>query len=146
MKVRMKNRWKKLGDLEPGQRFRRQRDTQNLLWQVSGDKASAANCLQCHRDDTGESCGWPQEALVEHVKGSWIPEEDAEGLKEIGNVEFLTVVEYDGEFWQITCEGNDGECVLRQVENYEKRSLPPDTLVRLVHCKLVEDGAVEEVK
>jgi hypothetical protein len=132
-----KDKWVELRTLAPGMRFRfKSADTAPGLFQVC--KVSVrCNWVTHNRDNDGARNESKGDILVEHVKGHWVPEEE-EGLVRVGSVEFLSVVEYDGEFWQLTDEGGMSSCTLRQAENYKRKILPAGTLVRVVHGTFVE--------
>ena len=134
MNVVRRDKWKRLGDLEPGLRFRRKDGNGETIRQVSPSPPKFGKEVMCNRDDTGEHCAWPSNELVELVPGRWAPDEP-EGLVEIRNVEAFAVVEYEGRFWQL----RSARCRLYALENAGQKTLDGSALVRVVHCTLVED-------
>ena len=138
MKVKRKEKWVELRTLEPGMRFRfKSADPPRPLFQVC-KVSPRCNWVAWNRDTDGYRYESDGNTLVEHVKGHWVPEEEPEGLVAIGSVQYLTVVEYKGEFWQLTHESSTLSCVLRQVESGEREDLSYDTLVRVVHGTFIE--------
>jgi len=133
MNVVRRDRWQKLGDLEPGMRFRR-KEGNGSLHQVSS-RVPERDCILANRDDNGMQHSWKRTTLVEHVKGHWQPDEEEEGLVEIQCVPATKVFEHKGRLWQRTrylC--STAQCL----SNGDNLGIPKDTLVRVVHGAFVE--------
>ena len=147
MKVVRKKQHIPLSMLKPGDVFRP--GLGEKLWRVGKvqrDEISPgyipANCLE-----DGARNGWMKDHLVEVVPGHWVPDEE-DGPIAIGRVQYWETVEYDGGFWLhihgARCRAVNG-CKLLKIGGDEEISIPMDTLVRVVHCTLVEHGAkIEE--
>jgi len=145
MNVKRKEKYVPLGDLEPGQRFRR-KDDPTELWQVGTDwrpSMVTEGSIAANRDCDGKRDGWVSHMLVEHIPGHWQPEDEEEGLVAIGDVDIFAVVDFDGEWWVHTNEGADSDCrCLRMLGKPSScRYIRQERLVRVVHGTFVEDGA-----
>jgi len=152
MNVKRKEKYVPLGDLEPGQRFRfKSEPSPQLLFQVC-KVSPRCNWVGWNRDTDGYRSESDGDTLVEHVKGHWQPDEE-ERLMELGTLAVTTVFqrENDAHYWQVAIrQGNESRppfvpcnCLITG----DRDGLPPSTLVRVVHCTLVEAGAkIEETE
>ncbi len=145
MNVKRKNRWKKLGDLEPGQRFRfKSADSPQPLFQVC-KVSSRCNWVAWNRDTDGYRSESKADTLVEHVPGHWQPDEE-EGLVRVGDVPDRSVVEYNNVLWH-KANTVAGSCRLQSLDTGQRAEPENYELVRIVHGAFVEDGAkIEEAE
>ena len=137
MNVVRRDKWKRLGDLEPGQRFRRKDGDGETIRQVSASPPKFGKAVMCNRDDTGEHCAWPSNELVELVPGRWMPDEP-EGLVAMKDAPTLCVVEWKDQFWHKADVRGHGSGYLQGMEDGRRLVIHADTLVRVVHGTFVE--------
>jgi len=144
MKVVMKNRWKKLGDLKPRQRFRFKDQPENseVLFVVVGVNIRT-NWVEWDRATDSLRSESPADIPVYVVPGHWQPDEE-EGLVRVGDVPDRSVVEYNNVLWH-KANTVAGPCRLQCLETGQRAEFVHHELVRVFHGAFVEDGAkIEE--
>lgn len=134
--VRM-DRFKRLGDLEHGQRFRKQDDPQGpVVWQVSCN-VPRTGMVFVTGDKTGRQTDFRDDTMVEVVEGRWVPEEEADTMP-VSELSSDDVFEYQGDLWQRSKYSCDNSQRLR---DGEREGIGSDTRVRVVRGTFVEEGA-----
>jgi len=143
MKVRMKDRWKRLDELEHGQTFSFKGDIAKNVWQVAEDVENTDDAVACNHLDSGCRGISRGADLVEVVKGRWMPDEP-EGMKELYDTAWGTVVEHKGVLYYHSEDCTATTCTMRSVEDSVRVAVSKSTLVRVVHGTFIEDGAKQE--